>query len=154
MFIPFIIPVQQYPQYIKKEDLDWFIKKTHKGGRIINILVPTAVIVVQAIMVVFVLPKLNDVYATANKVVPNYPLYVVITSVIVGLVLIAYNSQSNPLDENKVEKLKQDKSDLISLKEPLINKKLQMINLAYMLVAVLALVASIVLPIYDLTSSY
>lgn len=152
--IPFIIPIQSYPQYIKKEDLDWFINRAHKGARLINILLPAMVIFVQVIMAFFVLPKLGDVYASANRTAPSYSLYIVIVSIAIGLALIIYNFQANPLDEGAVEKLRQDKSDMISVKGPVIDRKLQLITVAYLIIGALALVASIILPIYNLTSSY
>lgn len=153
MIIPIIVPMQSFPQYIKKVDLETYIQKQAKGAKLQVIFAISGLLLLQVIVGLLVMPKMYGLYTTLNKVPPDYLPFVVITSVIVGLTLILISAMSNFLDSSKVEKIKQDKEDLITINSSLVNKKLLFFFWGYAIIFLLTMALAIILPITGLTSS-
>lgn len=153
MFIPIMIPIQTYPQYVKREDLDSYIEKYKKRAKIGMISVVLGGLFVEALIGFLVMPKLFGLYTTVNQTAPAYSVPLMFVSAGLGLVLLTVAAMSNPLDMNKVEQAKQDKNEMVTIKNPLMNSKLAWLFYGYIVIAVLTVIVTTILPIYGLTSS-
>lgn len=153
MVVPILIPVQSFPQYVKKVDVDTYLNNQAKRGKVGSIVVVVASIVLQAVMGFLVMPRMLGLYKTMNQTSPAHTQPLLLGSVILGLILLVVAAVSNPLDEGKVQKIKQSNEDLITINSHLMNSKLLWLFGGYALISVLALIVAIILPIYALTSS-
>lgn len=116
IFIPF------YPQYIKKIELEFYLQKQTKQAKVLYSVIIAGFIVLQIIMTLLIMPKVLSLYTTLNQTPQTYLPYIIIASILAGLALIAIIVSSNPLDTMAVEKLRQDKEDLITINSSFANK--------------------------------
>lgn len=84
MFVPIIIPIQHFPIYIKKKELENYILKTKKQVRIAYSIVYVGVMLVQIIMALVVLSKLNLVYKNVGLQPPVYSVPLIFASLLLG----------------------------------------------------------------------
>lgn len=110
-------------------------------------------IIVQVIIALLVMPKLYNLYSVLNQTPPVDLPYIVIASIIIGLAFIVFLATSEPLNKIEVEKLKQDKEELITINSSLVNKKFMLLFWVYAGLSSVALAAAIILPISGLASS-
>ncbi len=148
-----VIPIQSYPQAIKKVDLEEYIKKQAKGSSMGAMFGLIGLIIVQLIMLLFMMPRLLSLYETFGQSMPTYLPLAILASIAIGLVLIVVSVLLNPLDDAKVAQLKQQNDDLISVKGPIVNKNMLWLYWGYALIFFLAMGLVIILPIYSLSSS-
>ena len=135
-----IIPIQAYPQYVKKAELDSFLQRQTKGIRT-SISVGFVGLILAQILV-------PSIFIGAQiKFAMQMPI--LITSLLLGLGGIIYTLTTNTLDSERVNNLKKDNSDLITINGPLINKKLQWFFIAYLVISSLAIVTAVILPVYN-----
>lgn len=153
MIVPIMIPIQSYPQYVKRADLDSFLQKYTKRARVGFIVVIVAGLFFQAVMGFLIMPKMLGLYSTINQPPPSYAVPLLLISVALGLVFLTVAVMSNPLDTGKVEKVRQDKEEMVTINGSLVSTKLAFLFWGYIAVFVLVIILTMILPIAALTSS-
>ena len=150
-----LIPTQLFPQYIKKADLDSYLQKHAKHVRF-GFIFAASVCIFAVMYVVFgVVPGMYALYKTSNQtpsVVLSYLPFIVVVYVIIGLIFMVFVATSQPLNELEVQKLKQDKEEMVKISNSLVNNRLRISFVIYTgLFAVL--IGGLLLSIYNLASS-
>lgn len=153
MIVPIIIPIRAYPYLVKRSELDQVLKKEEKGAKIGFTVMIIGSLLVQLIMVLFVLPRLVNLYSTYERSVPSYTVPSLLGLLIVGLGLLVYVLTSYALDKGRVEKIKLGQDELISIPGPLRANKLLFLSVFYVLVSMLIMLGVVVYPIYSLTTN-
>ena len=153
MFIPIIIPIQRFPIYIKKKELEDYIFKQKKQVKVAYSIVYIGVMLVQIIMAAVVLSKLNLVYKDVGLQSPVYSVPLILVSLLLGIICLAISLNIPSLNEDKVKKLREDTDEMVTINSKLVNPKIDILGLIYLLFSVAVLVVSIILPIFILTSS-
>src|SRR5260221_14203258 len=102
-----------------------------------------------------VVPGMYALYKTSNQtpsVVLSYLPFIVVVYVIIGLIFMVFVATSQPLNELEVQKLKQDKEEMVKISNSLVNNRLRISFVIYTgLFAVL--IGGLLLSIYNLASS-
>ena len=151
--IPIIIPIQRFPYYIKKKELEKYLKKQEKQIRLVSSCVIAFAMLLQLFLAFLILPKLSNVYSEVGINQPNYLSPLVFLSIVVGVALLAIGAILPALDSEKIKELEQQKDEMITISSSLINNKIQIIYIAYLVLASITILVSIVFPIQKLISS-
>ncbi len=139
--------------YIKKEDLPKFIK-TKKTYTLIVLL---SMALVFLVMVLFIFPQLLDLYNDLNQPVPDITKKSMSGSwiVISCIIFIAIRQYQSTNYEDNINKLYASKKDneLINVRKELFTKQ-EILIVLVMASLVTLITLSLILPIYNLTSSF
>jgi len=147
-----VIPIPYaYPLYIKKEDAREVVKWQRRAAAFVLI----GITIVMAIMQFFVAPKLLNLYNSLNTQPPFLTQISSSLMLIIGALAVIgalYFLLSKP-DYSKLDTVisKYKEGEMIKTKE-LMDKRFVWLVLGVLAIMVIYLVATIILPIYSLTS--
>lgn len=147
---PILIPL--YPSYIKKEDAKDLIKIQQRYVSIILI----GMAIVLGVIQLFISPKLLSMYADFNLPIPlvtqmssSVSLIAIIVLFVISTILLTQEPDYTELNE----KLKKFKEGEMIMSRKIIDTKKELIWLLPIILVVGWMVISIILPIYNLTST-
>jgi hypothetical protein len=139
-----------YWGYIKKEDA----KDLAKAQRINAYIVMGAMAIIPIIFQFTIIPKLTEIAAEVGYVFPVYSRYYFpIATVLLILMSIVLNNSSEDLENDLKKKLSKYKAGEMILMRKLWDQKFQFKVMGMMFVMMFYLIVSIILPVYQITSS-
>ena len=134
--------------YVKKEDAS----RVLKYQRLYPSIIATGLLVILVVMEMWVMPKLLELYATINIEMPFYSTPYLRWGVMGAIILLLVKQPIS--EENDLKgKLKKYKDGEMILIADLIDKKREWFALLMVALAMIWLIVSIVLPIYQATAA-
>ncbi|MDP3918087.1 MAG: hypothetical protein Q8Q30_02865 [Candidatus Woesebacteria bacterium] len=150
--IPIMVPVQQYPFYVKKREIDDYLAKRRKGAKIGYCIGIGGMIIAQLIISFFVLPKLMSLSNEIGIQSTSYSPPILFASIVIGIILLVALLSVDSLDGEKIKKLKQQEDEMVTIDSKLTKNITDIAYGSYFLISFLAILFSVILPVSALTS--
>lgn len=151
MLVHIFVPLPTYPVKVEKAHLSYFLKQVRRYARSYTALLILSTVLIHLILWLIITPEILRVYPLLGLKEPSYLSHsFMMIPPLLGLGLLAYLLLLDPLKSDEVKELTESPSELLDIKDSLINATVTTFPIIYMAFTIMFLILTLIIPIYNI----